>query len=217
MYGKKFLAILPEDIEEGVILSDVFDQPYLVIFLAKDGNKVFLNKIDYIKDKSGETIFRNPSGSFRLEVYSVKGDLLEAFNFNLSLNKFYDAIVIPNYLNIGEIRIITENKIIDKLKYLEICNENNICEPGEENVCPLDCSSANNPYYPLASPTTEFSITHKKVEDKIKSQKDSKELQPVTTTMITPKTTFSYLSLMGGVIFLILFILGIIIYLKFKK
>jgi len=63
MYSKKFLAILPEDIEEGVILSDVFDQPYLVIFLAKDGNKVFLNKIDYIKDKSGETIFRNPSGS----------------------------------------------------------------------------------------------------------------------------------------------------------
>jgi len=216
MFSKKFLAILPEDIEEGVILSDVFDKPYLVIFLAKDGNKVFLNKIDYIKDKSEETIFRNPSGSFRLEVYSVKGNLLEAFNFNLSLNKFYDAIVIPNYLNIGEIRLITENKIIDNLKYLEICNENNVCEAGEENLCPLDCASANNPNYPLTSSEKGISIPYQKIEEKVKTQKEIKKLEEVSPTLV-PEQSFFYISLIAIAVFLILFIFGIIIYLKLKK
>jgi hypothetical protein len=218
MRSNKILAILPEDIEGGdVTFSETLNYPYLIIFLAKEENAVFLNKTDYATNTKEETIYRSPQGKYRLEIYSIKGNLLEAFNFNLSTNKYYEAIVIPNYLNIGEINLLVGNRTISSLKNLEICNENNICEAGEENLCPLDCPSANNPNYPLTVFEKEINVPYKKIEEKIKPQKEIKELQIVTQTPILPEKSFSYISLITAIVFVVFLIFGIIIYLKIKK
>jgi hypothetical protein len=218
MGNNKILAILPEDIEGGdVTFSETLNYPYLIIFLAKEENTVFLNKTDYATNTNEETIYRSPQGKYRLEIYSIKGSLLEAFNFNLSENKYYEAIVIPNYLNIGEIKLLVENKAISSLKNLEICNENNICEAEEENLCPLDCPSANNPNYPLTIFEKGFNVPYKKIEEKVQPQKEIKELQIVTQTPILPEKSFSYISLITAIIFVVFLIFGIIIYLKIKK
>jgi len=218
MSSNEILAILPEDIEDGdVTFSETLNYPYLIIFLTKEGNTVFLNKTDYATNTNEETIYRSPQGKYRLEIYSTKGSLLEAFNFNLSGNKYYEAVVVPNYLNIGEIKLLVENRTISSLKNLEICNENNICEAGEENLCPLDCSLANNPNYPLTVFEKGFTVPYKKIEEKIKPQKEIKELQIVTQTPILPEKSFSYISLITAIVFLVFLIFGIIIYLKFKK
>jgi hypothetical protein len=77
MSSNKILAILPEDIEGGdVTFSETLNYPYLIIFLAKEENTVFLNKTDYATNTNEETIYRSPQGKYRLEIYSTKGSLL---------------------------------------------------------------------------------------------------------------------------------------------
>jgi hypothetical protein len=77
--------------------------------------------------------------------------------------------------------------------------------------------SANNPNYPLTVFEKEIAVPYKKIEEKIKPQKEIKEIQIVTQTPILPEKSFSYISLITAIIFVVFLIFGIIIYLKFKK
>mgnify|MGYP001109541778 CR=1 FL=1 len=149
------IAILPEEIEEGDIYfnENVYQYKYLFIFLSKENGSIFLDKYLYGDNNFKETIIRDNNGEYKIEIFSIKNDLLEKFNFHLSNNNFYEVIVVPNYLNIGKINLYRNEIIIDHLSdpdLINFCNENGICEEGEKNICIIDCpQNANNPNYPL--------------------------------------------------------------------
>jgi len=217
MKYNNYIVILPEEIEEGPeTIEPIYPSKYLVIFLSKEGNNVLLDKYFYVNDTSEETIKRNQDGEYKIEVYSIKNKILESFNFNLSDEPFYEAIVIPNYLNIGRINIYKNGLLIDSLSDVLIysfCNENNICEKGEENICPLDCpKSANNPNYPLFKREIQNLYETNKQKEILKITK-----QEPSSKYIPPKNYFYNLlisSILGLLLFLIIFF---IIIKKFKK
>ncbi len=191
----------------------------LYINLIFDGKRVYLNpkeflNLDIIDVSPALTI----GGDYKIEYYNDKNNLIVTVPVNLNIGENY--LYIPYLLNAGYLVVKDKNGIIlgkIDLKIFEICNENNICEPGEENLCPLDCPSANNPNYPLASPLKELQVEYKPYEEKVTPQKELKELKEVTPTIALPEKSFSYIASITIIIFGIIFILGVLIYLKFKK
>jgi hypothetical protein len=179
---------------------------------VKLNNKESLN-LDLIDISPALTI----GGDFKIEYFNKNGYI---WNIPIDLKIGVNELYIPYLVN-AEYLIFKDksDNFLGKIdiSVFNICNENNICEAGEENLCPLDCPSANNPNYPLTVFEKGFTVPYKKIEEKIKPQKEIKELQIVTQTPILPEKSFSYISLITAIVFLVFLIFGIIIYLKFKK
>ncbi len=174
---KKILTILPEELEESETGETEFPK-FLTIYFIKENNEI---KFNYFKgaeysNNSNETVNRNGK-DYLLLIYNTKNQIIDIIYFSPSNEPYFDFITIPNYLNLSKIELINaknnQKENLD-LSGLTICNENNICEPGEENLCPLDCKTAKNPNYPFSQPikelvpiTTQFKVVTKTTEKEI--------------------------------------------------
>ncbi|GIW66176.1 MAG: hypothetical protein KatS3mg095_0074 [Candidatus Parcubacteria bacterium] len=213
MNNSYILSILPEELET-IDKSDYnFNPNFILIYLYKENNELFINTqkiMDFADNRNKETIIRTPEGNYKLKVFSVNGNLLEEINFNPSNNN-YEIIAIPNYLNIGNIELIKilQNQKEDiSLSSLSVCNENNICERSEENLCPLDCPQVKNNNYPLT--TNSFADINQSIN----------EIQPTLTQQITlssPQNYFYQIIIITVLGLILISFLGYIIIKKIKK
>lgn len=210
----KLLSILPEEIENFDFNQETEANNFILIYFIKKNNELFLNNqkpIDFSNDSNEETVIKSSEGDYRLRVYSNKGDLLEEILFDPSDSPGFEILAIPNYLNIGQIELT--NLLLNKkenlnLNIISVCNENGICEANEENLCPLDCPSANNPNYPFITPKLnkiipKKEITTKKGEDLIITTK--------TQPNLPPKNYFYQILTFSLIGFTILFLIFIIL------
>lgn len=144
---------------------------FLFLDIVLENNKVFLNPQN---DTNLDIIDRMPKdyrfvGDYFVEFYNTLDE--KVTQINVSLHPGSNLLYLPYILNSKY--LLFKNKygvILGKIdiSIVMICNENNICEPGEENLCPLDCKTAKNPNYPFSQPTNELTylITQPEVSTK---------------------------------------------------
>lgn len=115
-----------------------------------------------------------PEGPYEIRILSNNGELL--FSTKIQPPEGKSVLYLPYFLNAKSLLILNPDQTEEKydITSLQICNENNICEPGEENLCPLDCKTAKNPNYPFSQPikelapiTTQFKVVTKTTEKEI--------------------------------------------------
>jgi hypothetical protein len=149
------------------------------------------------------------SGNFIIEIFDFKSNLL--FKRNFQPEHCPGIIYVPYFLNISKIKLISPNGKTSELNVqgISVCNENKKCEPGEEELCPLDCKNANNSYYPLTPSNSDFYKIFKKP-----SRERPPLPLPIATT--TAKQTYIKLIIYSILLFLIIFIIFAIIYRKKK-
>lgn len=143
------------------------------------------------------------SGNFKIRLVSAANKLLAEYSSDIKDGRNF--IELPYFLNTAGVEIFNpDNKIliilnINHLKTILACNENNTCELGEENLCPLDCRSAKNPNYPLTPAG--------KISDIQKSQPQPLEKPTTTFTPEFARNQFqNYLIFLGaGIGFLLMF------------
>ncbi|MCS7183860.1 MAG: hypothetical protein NZ866_00750 [Patescibacteria group bacterium] len=212
----KFLAILPEEIEKiDLQLEDNFPNFILLYFFYKNGELMLNNQkpYEFSDSNNSETIIRNPNGKYKVIIYSIKNEKIESIIFNPSLRYDYEILAIPPYLNIGRIEFLNlDNNKKDEIELLglSICNENNVCEKGEENLCPLDCSQSQNKNYPL------FPFLNNIKELTIQESYNYNISTPTNFSNL-PQNYFYQIIIFSLIIFGIFILLGVIFIKKFKK
>jgi len=196
--------------------KEYYDVLYLNI--VYDGKRVKLNDKESLNlDLIDVSPVLTVGGNFKIEYFNRNGYIWSSpIDLKIGVNELYIPYLVNSEYLIFKDRNDNVLGEID-ISVFNMCNENNICDPGEEILCPFDCPSANNPNYPLTVFEKEISIPYKKFEEKIIPQKEIKELETITSTIMTPEKTFYHILLIAAVIFIILLIFGIIIYLRFKK
>ena len=212
MRNYKLLTILPEDLETNdYILNEEekeINDNFILIYLIKNQNEISINyqkPIDFSKDNNQETIIRTDNGNYKLRVFSIKGNLIEEITFNPSNEVNFEIIAIPNYPNFGyvELENLLENKKEQlSLSAISICNENNICEPGEEEKCPLDCPNIKNINYPPTTSDQQYS-------DNIST--------PSLSTVVPPQHYFFQINIFTTLFLLVISLLSFIIIKKLRK
>ncbi|GIW65801.1 MAG: hypothetical protein KatS3mg094_320 [Candidatus Parcubacteria bacterium] len=212
MENYKLLTILPEDLEtDDYILNEEekeINNNFILIYLIKNQNEISINyqkPIDFSKDKNQETIIRTDNGNYKLKVFSIKGNLIEETTFNPSNEANFEIIAIPNYSNFGyvELENLLENKKEElDLSPISVCNENNICEAGEEEKCPLDCPNIKNINYPQ----TTF----------IQQDTDNISTQSIST-ITPPQNYFFQIIILTALSLLTIALLSFIIIKKLRK
>lgn len=179
--------------------ENFFDAIYLSLYY--DGKQVFLNKN---KSPNVSVDYEAPSldiqGNYIVEFYKENNELITSLNTDLKIGE--NDIFLPLVLN-AKYLIFKDSKgnPLGKIDIQEVrlCNEDKKCEPIEGYFCPLDCKSANNPYYPF-------------------SQK--LELKPTaiqTTTYPLPSEVFNKIFLYSIFGLAVIFIIILIIYLLIKR
>lgn len=212
----KFLAILPEEIEKiDLSLEDNFPNFILIYFLYKNGELSLNNQkpYEFSNSNDSETIIRNPNGKYKVIIYSLKNEQIESVIFNPSLRYDYEILAIPRYLNIGRIEflnLVNNKKDKSELLGLNICNENNICEKGEENLCPLDCSQAQNNKYPLSHLLTN-------IEELTTQEPYNNNISTPTNFSNLPQNYFYQIIIFSFILFGVIIILGLIFIKKIKN
>jgi hypothetical protein len=174
----------------------------LYLNLIYDGEKVSINTSTDIQ-KDVNVLFEplKENGNYYILYKNFSDKVIYRFRVDLKLG--VNEIIIPYKVNAKELDFYDQNN--RKIGTIDVsdtatCNENGICEGGEENLCPLDCKNVKNPDYPL--PQTYPSET-------IKTQKPS--IPPTTA-----KQTYIKLIIYSILLFLIIFIIFAIIYRKKK-
>ena len=126
-------------------------------------------------------------GEFKIEIYSPKNAILFTAIYQPDFGS--NILYVPYYLNAAKIKITNSLNEINSINTqgLAVCNENNICELGEENLCSIDCKSADNPAYPL-TPAGKISEFQKP--------------QPLESPATTPTPEFAKNQFRGYLIFL---------------
>ncbi|MGC8981470.1 MAG: hypothetical protein ACP5JU_00775 [Minisyncoccia bacterium] len=204
---KKFLIFLiiflpiiansqEKNLQEGLYLDVIFD-----------GNNVYLNNKTEIPIDINILIKPiEENGNYYILFKGFNDNLI--YKFRVDLNIGENKIVLPYIINAKKIDFFDKNNRYlgsINLESVAICNENNRCEEGEEKLCPLDCKSANNPYYPLSPLNSEF---YKTYIQSIEKEKTATPTIPVTYA----KTTYIKLILYSILFLLIIFIIFAIIY-----
>jgi hypothetical protein len=125
-------------------------------------------------------------GNYRIEIYSTANQLLHKSPYQPVEGK--NIVFIPYFLNATAIKIVNPSDQIyrQELNDLTICNENNICEERERNLCPLDCQAANNPFYPLTPASQKIQAVNFPLKTLEPPQKP--------TATFTPKISKIYLT-----------------------
>ncbi|MEK7674046.1 MAG: hypothetical protein AAB371_02530 [Patescibacteria group bacterium] len=205
----KFLALIIA--LSFLITNDSFasftDTPeYWILKVKFENNRITLNDSDPAFLDFWDSPPLMSSGNFNLEILDISNRVVEKKSFGLSEGE--NLIGIPSYLNLQKLIIADTNGTIlffyDFPFYARTCNENNKCEDGEENLCPLDCKYADNSNYPLTPNKNEIQ----------KNPPQPLETPMATLTPETIKNQFkNYLIVLGVGITFLLIIFGII-YLK---
>lgn len=129
--------------------ENYYNAVYLNIIF--DGRQIFLNKN---KNPNISLDSEAPSldiqGPYIVEFYKENNELSARFNTNIKLGE--NSLFLPWVLNAKYLVFKDKNGNnlgkIDISEFL-VCNENKKCEPNEVYLCPLDCKTAKNPYYPF--------------------------------------------------------------------
>lgn len=126
-----------------------------------------------------------PSGNFSIEARSAKNNLLFQVKYAPDLSS--SLLYLPYYLNIGAVSIVDPdgNPEIINLKSFAVCNENDQCETSEEGLCPLDCKTTHNPFYPQ-TPAGQFTQSPLPATQPLP---DRQPPQPLQTPAFTPETS----------------------------
>lgn len=209
---KNLISILPEEVET-LKFADEELPKFLAIYFIKENGSLKFNPfksptaISFVE----ETVNKNGK-DYLLLIYDLKGNLLEEIYFSPGYELNYDILTIPYHLNIGKLELINlknNMKEIEDLSALAICNENNICETGEENLCPLDCKTAKNPYYPFTQTIDKYTITQ--------PTKMTEKLPVEYRALAPPSSVFANIFLISIIVIGIISLSVFIIYLIKKK
>jgi len=143
---------------------------------------------------------RPQPGNYKVILIDNKGNILFETTFQPNIGS--GIIYLPYFLNLKEVRFVAPNNETASypLDEIRVCNENNVCEEGEEYLCPLDCKNANNPYYPLTEPIG------------INIEKTQRETVKPISTPTPPEKVFSNILLFTVIVLGIILVFVIIIF-----